>query len=826
MPAAGLVVGVALAQYVYVCPLITALLAFPLIATAALTWARLKRRLFVVSLFAAAVVLGFAWCSVSLTQSESPGPSIPARGAVTGSVCRPPQVLPTAIRLMLKGCRVRFDNASEHVRGRILLNIERDQSRLHPVLEFNYNDTVQAEVLISPLPPLRNPGGFDAREYWHRRSVTLLAYCSEDEVEIIQARPDGLVSKLINYLWSWRRGFDKMLSDTCAPQRVPIMRALVLGDRSDIRSNEWERLQRLGIAHIVAISGLHIGLVAWVFYNIIKELLLALGLATRSIWAIRASSLGTIVPVLLYAAIVEPRIPAIKAVIIAVCYLLSKAIGTNRDILNHLALAAIVILLWQPTSLFSAGFQLSFVACIAVVVGLRFGFRALPMWADRISSPKPTRTKRTLARLGLALRPIVPRPRLRVPSTLTYVLGVPFASACATIATAPIVAWWFGRISLVGPFVNVLVVPVATILVNVLLFAFFALPISTQLASVLLQMADACTWLLQSATDLIGEAPRASLCVSRPSLITCALFYVALVCACSLLVRRTRKRLIATCAAAVVLMASFPIGARWGTNDGLLRATILDTGSGPSCLLECPGDKVILIDGGGSIYGTSDVGQFVLLPYLRHRDIKRIDTIVVTNPGNDHVEGLVALLSQSATNSFGAIEIGEIIVGDKNWPGRGFRQLLGWASRLNLPIKTLNSGMRAPEGLEILPIGESSLVLKIEFGSFSMLFPSEAGRVAQSLLSRYDRRLNSTVLVVPNGGRMALDERFLELVSPQAVIVSGLAPEEGNQSSTALSQFETIGCEVYRIEELHSIIVETNGKDWEVTAPLAEGDEW
>ncbi|HUT02390.1 MAG TPA: ComEC/Rec2 family competence protein [bacterium] len=868
-PAIALCAGIWLGRYLFLDVLGALLLAIFLIVAAA-TMRLARPRYWLAPLFLAIAMLGLAWQNISSMAPADPLPPGKVEGLLRGRVCDQPQVsqIHNSTRIMLNNCVIECkDGGREQLPYKVQLSIRADThnlwptsslkfdesdprhftkataSTIDPKRDLNYGDILEATVSLVKPSSVRNPGGFDAREYYAQRGVLRRAYCSsEATVRVIQASDDGLFTMAVNILWEWRRRFRNLLETTCDAHRVPIMRALILGQRSDITPSERDRLERLGVAHIVTVSGLHIGFVAFFFYKIIRELLLFLGLTARGTLARRLTCVGTMVPVITYVMIVPSRHSTSRAAIIALCYLLTRAIDRHREYLNIIALAAIIILIPNPGALFEASFQLSFTATIGLSLALRFVMvnipsywrlyskgqtlasneenRSIPRLLELLFASMPSWTKRAApfpppkrSRFAKFVRRVIP----------TYVIGLFVVSLAASISIAPILALWFGRVTIIGPVANCFVIPFAAWSVNFLLLAFFALPMSEPISVCLLKLADLFTAIMELFIRAFGKVPWSSVTLSTPSLATCAVFYVALVSACALLLLwPTRRWLIATAVAALVLILSVFVGARWPSD--LLRVTFLDVGWGFSCVLEAPGGKVAVIDGGGSVRGPSDVGRNVLLPYLRHRGIKRIDYLVLSNPHSERIDGLFSLLDEAGSGALGSLQIGQVIVRDFECTSRKYNKFRAAISQLELPVTEIGN----LTGLKLLSFAENSLVVRLEFGHFSMLFLSDPGRLSQILLSEYGAALRSTILVVPEGYETSVQSSFMELVSPKALIVSGadqrrMRPRAKRQVPPL--QYEIDKGKIYKTNAAHCVIIESDGRSWRALTPFVQQNE-
>lgn len=168
---------------------------------------------------------------------------------------------------------------------------------------------------------------------------------------------------------------DQILSEALSPKHAALLKGMVFGDKAGLPRETLEPYQATGLAHLFAVSGLHIGFVAGAAYFLAYSVLFAGFLRVRPHWVwsgwVRPLSAGLcLVPVLLYMLLVGPRVSSIRAGVMVIVFLLAVIVGRERHMLNALAFSALLILLWNPEAVFMIGFQMSFLAVLAIVVWL------------------------------------------------------------------------------------------------------------------------------------------------------------------------------------------------------------------------------------------------------------------------------------------------------------------------------------------------------------------------------------------------------------------------------------------------------------------------
>ena len=280
----------------------------------------------------------------------------------------------------------------------------------------------------------------------------------------------------------------------------------------------------------------------------------------------------------------------------------------------------------------------------------------------------------------------------------------------------------------------------------------------------------------------------------------------------------------------LILIFSVFLFPAWGTGGEEakeLEVVFLDVGQGDSTLINTPGGKHILIDGGigeGS-FGSEGQGKKTILPYLRSHGIDHLDAIVMTHPDFDHIGGLVSVIQ--AKN----LTVGEVLDPGVAHPSGGYLDLLE-AVRECPEIK-----YRQPRAGDLLDWGEevevevisppyllkdnneSSIVIKLSYEDISFLFTGDASGIAENLMiEKYNYRLRSTVLKAGHhGSKHSSTEEFLKKVRPEAAVFScGKENTYGHPNEETIERLKKIGAEMYRTDEQGTITITTDGKDYRV----------
>jgi competence protein ComEC len=381
------------------------------------------------------------------------------------------------------------------------------------------------------------------------------------------------------------------------------------------------------------------------------------------------------------------------------------------------------------------------------------------------------------------------------------------------LGTAPLAAWHFNRVSLIGIVANPMLVPLIGMLpVGTGLIAVLLQPFAPGMAGSLLQVIGALVGAVDRIVGHLASVPGASVRVVTPSPLELTLIYATLG---SFLLRRMRARhlLLAGLVLLSTLDAGYWVTHRFHRRD--LSLTFFSVGQGDSTLIEFPGSAVMLVDGGG-ISSTFDVGERIVAPQLWRRKIGRIDHLVLTHPQFDHYGGLTFLADAFTADELwwnGSLGQGrsfdelwrtvhrqEIDLVDAQAP---FRRVIG-----GVTVDGLSPQRRATPNLA--SVNDRSLTIRLRYGPTSVLLPGDLEETGEHrLVARHRYRLRSTILKVPHhGSRTSSSTAFLDAVSPRIAVASlGYQNRFGMPHAEVIRAYRRIGVRLLRTDTDGAIVV-------------------
>ena len=674
--------------------------------------------------------------------------------------------------------------SAERVHGLVRLSLGGRLAEVAP------GDYLRLPVGLRRLKGLKNPGLEDRERLWAARGILVSGFVKSPRLVTSWPGPPGPLA------W-WRRAGRELITSRAPEPAAGLLAAQLLGDRSAVEEKSEEVFRRLGLSHILSISGLHLGiwfgLCFWVFRRALRP---ARFLSERGA-AGTAAALLAMGPALFYAALAGPAAPVRRAGLMILALTLAEAARRRADPWNILAGAAWIILLAEPYRLFTVSFQLSFAATAAMLAVFvpRPGARAA-------RPPAPRFWNRTLS---FRRRPAGGRAGPEEFQRPVFLINTLKAALAGSLGSAPLVVWHFGFLPLAGIPANLVFTPVLSFF-SLLpgLMALAVLPLWPGLAGLLMSLAGGVLTGLEPFMEKLAGAAGPGLLLPAPGPLFLAGWYGAgwLFCRGEGALRQRLGR-----AGLVLALAMLPGLLPGPDRPGRMRLTFLDVGQGLAIHAALPDGRQMLVDGGGGY--NFDPGAFVIRPYLLRQGLTRLDVAALTHPDQDHLKGLVTALQDFKPRE----------IWSAPWPADHSPLMEGLAAASKASARPDWRELRRPRSfgparmellwpeLDIWPEGgrtnDLGLVWRLAWGEASFLITGDIGpEVEKALVKRHGPALQSAVLLAPHhGSRTGLSPEFLAAVRPRWVVFSvGRNNPYGLPAPEALARAGASGAETWRTD--------------------------
>lgn len=673
----------------------------------------------------------------------------------------------------------------------------------------------------------RNPGAFDYEGYLHGLGISALGSVSAESIQVLE----GQRGHRAGY---WRSTIRRSILDHITRndglwghEEAALFAAMVIGDDSLLLRHVREEFQQTGVYHLLVVSGMNVGLLALAVFWLARRLRAPDWLA----------SLVTIGLAAFYAYIAGMGVPIQRAVLMLSLFLLARLFYRGSAALNATGSAALVVLVFAPQALFEAGFQLTFLALIAI-----FGL-SLPI-LERTSEPRRRALRHLdstsydlhhppqLAQFRLDLRLIATRlarflgatpARWAVTGMVNACLAVYDLVVVSSITQATLVLpmrAYFHRAAIIGMPANILVLPLAGVLLNSAVAAIALSYVSTPLARIAALLASICLHWTLSCLHWLAHFHISHWRVPDPG-ISLWLVAAAGIVLAFLTIRRGKA---ATLAGLATLFASAALAAFYHpepyVSTATLEATIIDVGQGDSILVVFPQGGTMLVDAGGSVgpvHSEFDFGEDVVSPYLWSRGLEHLDVVVLTHAHGDHIGGLARvienfhprelwlginpetpaldhLLEVAAANHVVVRKhtAGEVL----NWAGAGIRVLSpppDWHPKAQ-------------------PKNDDSLALLITYRATSILLAGDLEKKMERFVATESPRAD-VLKVAHHGSATSTTPDLLEAVRPRFAAISvGAYNSFGHPRTVVLSRLQQAHVRTYRTDMLGQITFLLDGK--------------
>ena len=699
---------------------------------------------------------------------------------VTGQVSRQIQK-DDKTQIYIKDCQVQCEDLQFETRQMLVY--------LTGSADYPAGTDLSLSGTIYPVEEPTNPGQFNSRLYYGGKGIAYTFYAKT--VNVTGMHPAPVRTKLTAFKEKLKEVYHQVLNE----QDSSLMEAMVLGAKEGLDAEIKELYQKNGIAHLLAISGLHISLVGMGLYRLLR----------RMTGSYLAAGIPSVLFLVAYSWMTGGSLSTIRAALMCSLAILADLAGRTYDMLTGIGLSALVLMITNPLSAKQSAFLLSYGAVTAI--GL-----LVPVW-------KLYREKSG-----------------RLMEALSVSLSVLFV-------TFPLLLCFFYEYPLYSTFLNLLVIPLMSVLMvcGILcgVTGLFCLPAAGLFGAVCHVILGIYEWTGNRCLSL----PGAVLSMGSPDRWKVGLYYLVLGGGLLLLYREKRrkkywrkkeafspKKMVLAGALGPVLACMALLCLRVSSG---LSVTMLDVGQGDSVYVQTPSGSACLYDGGSS--DVKGVGNYRIVPYLKWSGVKELDYVFLSHMDQDHISGIRELAEESGLA--GKILIKHAVlpaVGRKDEAYLEMEELLGKAG---IPILYMGAGdvleekncsftcLWPEKGAVSEDRNELSLVLLAEYGEFQMLLTGDIGEKAEERLAASGALREAEVLkTAHHGSRSSSTEAFLQKIRPMVSLIScSAANRYGHPGEETLQRLTDAGSRIYITKDQGAVKLWTDGKKVKVSG-FSSGD--
>ena len=700
-------------------------------------------------------------------------PMTARQATVRGRIISDPQEKGADATCVLQAAAIDTGRGSTPAAGRILVRIRDFRGGFEPGARVCLSGRLRSPGGV------RNPGDFNYREYLRRRGIWAILTTTADGREAVLPGPRGWLGSLASRA---RRYLSATIARTLPGSPRALLMGLLLGQRGALPDEVTAAFSDAGVIHVLAVSGLHVGLIVGIFFALFSVLRCPQPAATLLTLALAG----------FYMVVVDLRPSVVRATIMAATIMAGRLLERDSDLLNTIPFAGLIILIWNPRLLFELGFQLSFAATLSIVY---LHGRLLTICCPFLSAASPGWLRWTAAGLSVSLS--------------------------AQLGTLPIVAYHFQKIPVISLVANLVVVPLVGLAVALGFTSALLFPLSAALA----ELYAAANWLvLEALIHLVTWAaglPMACFHVPRPAPYWILVYYLFLVLGANL----KRSRAVARAFfLGLLILLNLLIWREALPVSGRLKVVFFDVGQGDAALVSFPNGRHMLVDGGERTM-SNDCGRRILCPYFLRAGVRRLDVVVLTHADNDHVGGLPAVLE--------TMPVDLVLEPGAEHLSATYLRFLSLAGHSNHSYRRVRAGDRlliddrvavrvlhptgtfvAPDGNAPYGLNNGSVVLRLEYGRISLLLTGDIEREAEESLVNAGLLEPVTCLKVPHHGSISSStEPFLRATRPGLAVFSvGRENRFGHPHDDVLGRYERMGISVFRTDRDGAVLLETDGR--------------
>lgn len=649
--------------------------------------------------------------------------------------------------------------------------LEKDDKEKWELLPGDY---IQGEGTGQEFGKATNPGEYDEKTYMFGKGI----YLSIKEVSVTgRIRPDFSIRRI---LFQIRNRFLQVYHTVFSEKDGSLAAAMVLGDKSGLDKDVKMMYQQNGIAHLIAISGLHIAMIGGTLYQILRKIM---G--------------GYVIPVsmgvgfvLLYGMMTGLSGATCRAVIMLAISFLSQLLGRKYDILTAVSFSLLLMLMNNPFQITQAGFLLSYGAILGIAVinpVWKMFFSKLPKWTE-----------------GL------------------------FVSLSVQISLTPIMLYYFYEIPVYSVILNIIVVPIMSVLLFFLLMSGMVGLLSPDWGWVLSVPVKIIFRFYEWLCGINEQLPGTTFCMGKPEVWWIIVYYAGLFFLLVLAydykqIKNVIKKVHVWIALTMILFVLILLSPMVIKSNFIV--CMFDVGQGDGIYIRTPQHYHILVDGGSS--SKSNVGKYVLKNGLKYYGCKKLDYAVITHSDSDHYSGIKELLEE------GDIEINNLILPGIANPDSSYYELEELALKRgchvfymcrgdSLTIDEVIFRCLNPQKRSYEDKNTGSLVFLLQYRGFDMLLTGDMDwSIEKELLNERKEWISNKISgsldvlkVSHHGSDTATSEEFLALLKPKVALISvGENNRYGHPHKDTMIHLQNKGCKIYETMKSGQIMIKLKGRD-------------
>ncbi|GAA4295267.1 DNA internalization-related competence protein ComEC/Rec2 [Anaerocolumna aminovalerica] len=609
---------------------------------------------------------------------------------------------------------------------------------------FKIGNILEISGKIEKFQKATNPGQFNEYEF---NKIQKIDYkIKAENIKVV----DGRYSWFFQTLHDIKNKFIQVYEQILPQKNAGLISAMILGDTSGLDKDIKDLYRENGISHILAISGLNVSLIGMSLFHLLRKLRIPNFIAT----------LLSIFLIFSFGVLTNFSVSTNRAVVMLIVFMCGGVIGRTYDLFSAASLSALIILINSPMEIYNAGFLLSFTA----ILGMALIYPIL---------------KNILGK------------RNKLVEAFLLTLSI-------QVITLPVMLYFFYEFPLYSIIINLIILPLSSLIVLIALVAGLAGFIAISLGSFIIGGAHYILNFYEAVCRFGEKLPGRMILIGRPDLWLLAFYYFILIIWILLNTELVRKK--------TIILLSFLLLIFVKPKNVDLEVTFIDVGQGDCIFMNSPENVTYLIDGGSS--DVKEVGKYRIEPFLKSKGIWKVDYVILTHLDTDHISGVLELMESSKNGSYeGNIIIGHLILPDVQEKDQEYMDIVTLAENKGIKVLYIQKGdiikekhvtitclNPSPDALHA--DNASSVVLSVNYGDFNMLLTGDLEGEGErqvlgilngtsSLLSPKDKDTDEIInepievtkdydvlKVAHHGSKNSTFEEFLSVIKPEWAIIS------------------------------------------------------
>lgn len=622
----------------------------------------------------------------------------------------------------------------------------------------------------------RNERGFNYKEY-----LKTLEIYGTVEINHYKVIKKGRINKLILYTARLKEILKSNISKVIKKaENKNLLIAMILGDTEDLSEELKTDFLNSNLYHILSVSG-----------GQVSNIIIGITILFRLLKIHKKIMDVLCIVILIEFMFLTGLTPSIiRACIMCIISLISGLILRRYDIANSLGISLLIILLNNPFSINSLSVLLSYFGFLGIIVLGSF----------------------TIEKVNKVVKNNIIR----------YILNIIISSVAAQIFIFPIILYIFGTISLTFIFSNLLIIPLSTIITVI---GFFIMICPLQIFAIVEPMIE----IEIRVVSFFANIGISKIYCVIPNIQEIIIYYVMNIYLYYMIRRgdmykikhffRKYKKIML-----IFMVISSIVITIYKNKPKDFCINFIDVGQGDSTLITTQYNKKILIDGGGSEFGsTFDVGEKTLLPYLLKKKIHKLDYVIISHFDSDHVGGILTILEK--------LNVKNIIIGKQFEKSENYEEFIKVIQDKKMKIYNVEAGQRInidkdtyidilwPDSANVITnniLNNNSLVCKVNYKETTMLFTGDIEEIAEeAILNKYEKSLqilkSDIIKVAHHGSKTSSKKELLKCIKPKIALIGvGKNNKFGHPSISTLNNLEEIGCKIFRTDDSGEICITIN----------------